>query len=68
MIILKLTVTKDLTRLEGPNDCCYAPTNNFIFSLNQLPATEKNDKYFWSIPINPSCFVRALIGIYIVST
>ena len=38
MIILKLTVTKDLTRLEGPNDCCYAPKKN---SLNQLPATEK---------------------------
>ena len=42
--------------------------HTIFFSLNQLPATEKKDMYFRSIPINPSCFVRALIGIPITYT
>ena len=58
MIILKSTVTKDLTRLDGPNDCCYAPKKYIFFSLNQLPPTEKIRHVLLEHPNKPFLFCQ----------
>ena len=54
MIILKLTVTKDLTRLEGPNDCCYAPkTYSLILNFASAACYRKKRHVLLEHPNKP---------------